>query len=195
MTGNKKTILITGINAYYMQKIQTGFEGLYIIQHKVFSDTRGSFIKTYNQSIFKELGFDLDIKERYFSTSHKNVIRGMHFQTPPYDHLKLITVIQGAILDVVLDIRKDSKTFGQYYSINLNAEEGKTIYIPKGFAHGFLSLEDNTIVEYNQTTEYAPDNDAGIKYNSFVFDWKVEKPIISNRDNTFITFKEYNSPF
>ena len=142
-----------------MQIIKTDFDGLYIIQHKVFSDNRGTFIKTYNQALFAKLGIDVEIKERYYSVSNKDVIRGMHFQTPPEDHIKLVTVISGGILDVVLDIRKNSKAYGNFYSIEIDAKEGRTIFIPKGFAHGFKALTDNTIVEYNQTTCYAPYND------------------------------------
>ncbi|MDA3892596.1 MAG: dTDP-4-dehydrorhamnose 3,5-epimerase family protein [Salinivirgaceae bacterium] len=178
-----------------MQKIETPFEGLYIIQHKVFSDPRGTFIKTYNQTLFNELGLPVEIKERYFSVSHKNVLRGMHFQTPPHDHIKLVTVMQGAILDVVLDIRTQANTFGQCFSTVLKADDGKTLFIPKGFAHGFLSLEHNTIVEYNQTTEYAPNNDAGLHYASFDFYWGIDKPIVSDRDLTFSMFANYTSPF
>lgn len=178
-----------------MEKIETGFEGLFIIQHKVFKDDRGVFVKTYNQSVYKELGIDLDIKERYFSVSQKDVIRGMHFQTPPADHVKLVSVMQGSILDVVLDLRKISSTYGKYYNIDINANDGKTIFIPKGFAHGFMALEDDTIVEYNQTTEYAPNNDEGIKYNSFGFDWGIQKPIMSSRDLEFKNFNDYTSPF
>jgi len=178
-----------------MDVIQTPFSGLYIIQHKVFKDDRGLFIKTYNQGIFKDLGLDVDIKERYYSISNKNVIRGMHYQTPPEDHIKLVTVISGRILDVVLDIRQNSLTFGKYYSIEINGSEGKTIYIPQGFAHGFLALEDNTTVEYNQTTCYAPNHDAGIKYNSFGFDWPTILPVVSARDLSFKIFENHKTPF
>lgn len=178
-----------------MELIKTNFEGLFIIQHKVFTDERGLFVKTYNQGIFEELGIVLDIKERYYSISQKNVIRGMHFQTPPEDHVKLVTVISGKILDVVLDIRKNSPTFGKFFSVEIESNEGKTIYIPKGFAHGFTALENNTIVEYNQTTGYAPNNDAGIKYDSFGFDWKIFEPIVSTRDLSFKTFENFKTPF
>lgn len=178
-----------------MELITTPFEGLFVIQHRIFSDNRGLFVKTYNQEIFKQLNIDLEIKERYYSVSHKNVIRGMHFQTPPEDHIKLVTVVTGKILDVVLDIRKNSKTFGKCFSIEIDATEGKTIYIPQGFAHGFLALENNTIVEYNQTTGYAPNNDAGIKYDSFGFNWNIEVPVISERDQAFISFHQFKSPF
>lgn len=178
-----------------MELIKTDFEGLYIIQHKVFTDARGLFVKTYNQEIFKQLNIDIEIKERYYSVSSKNVIRGMHFQTPPEDHIKLVTVINGSILDVVLDLRKSSPTYGLYFKIELNAEAGKTIYIPKGFAHGFLALEDNTIVEYNQTTGYSPNNDSGIRFDSFGFKWETTKPIVSERDLSFETFTTFKTPF
>jgi len=174
-----------------MTQLETPFEGLYIIQHKVFSDPRGTFIKTYNQTLFDELGLPVDIKERYVSISHKNVIRGMHFQTPPHAHIKLVTVLQGSILDVVLDIRTQSKTVGTYYSLKLMANQGKTLYIPKGFAHGFLALEDDTLVEYNQTTEYVPNHDAGIKFDSFGFNWGIANPIVSERDQSLPTFANH----
>lgn len=178
-----------------MNKIATDFEGLFIIKHNVFHDDRGSFTKTYNKTAFEEMDLDILIKERYFSVSSKNVLRGMHFQTPPYDHVKLVTVMQGSILDVVLDIRIQSNTFGQSFSKVLKADEGKTLLIPKGFAHGFLALEDNTIVEYNQSTEYAPNNDEGLHYGSIGFNWGIDKPIVSGRDLSFSTFANYKSPF
>lgn len=178
-----------------MELIKTNLEGLFIIQHKVFTDDRGIFVKTYNQGIFNELEIVLEIKERYYSVSNKNVIRGMHFQTPPEDHIKLVTVISGKILDVVLDIRKNSPSFGKSFSIEIGYKEGKTIYIPQGFAHGFAALEDNTIVEYNQTTGYAPNNDAGIKYDSFGFDWRIANHIVSARDLSFETFEKFKTPF
>lgn len=178
-----------------MELIKTNFEGLYIIQHKMLNDNRGIFIKTYSSNIFEKLNIDLAIKERYFSVSHKNVIRGMHFQTPPEDHIKLVTVITGSILDVILDIRRSSPTYGHYFSIKLDAEDGKTIYIPKGFAHGFKSLEDNSIVEYNQTTGYAPNNDSGLRFDTFDYNWDIKNPIISERDLQFKSFNNFKTPF
>lgn len=178
-----------------MDIIKTDFEGLYVIQHKVFNDERGVFVKTYSQEIFKELGINVDIKERYHSISHKDVIRGMHFQTPPDDHVKLVTVISGRIIDVVLDLRAQSVSYGKYFALEVGFDEGKTIYIPKGFAHGFAALEDHTIVEYNQTTGYAPYSDNGIKYDSFGFNWKIIEPIISLRDMSFETLMSFKTPF
>jgi dTDP-4-dehydrorhamnose 3,5-epimerase len=178
-----------------MKKIRTDFSGLYIIQNEVFKDYRGMFVKTYSQTRFRDMDLDININERYFSVSEKDVIRGMHFQTPPTDHIKLVSVLQGSILDVVLDIRKGSLTYGKCFSIEIKAEEGKSIYIPKGFAHGFKALESNTIMQYNQTTEYSPSNDAGIMYNSFGFKWDVQNAILSERDLKFKSFNNFKSPF
>ena len=177
-----------------MIKVGTDFCELYIIEHLIHKDERGSFIKSFNESSFKEIGIpNIKVRERYFSQSHKNVIRGMHFQTPPFEHLKIVTVVQGQIIDVVLDLRKKSETYGKCYSIQLPI--GKSIIIPPGFAHGFMALEDNSTVEYNQTTEYSPEHDAGILYTSFGFDWNISNPIISTRDLAFPSFASFKSPF
>lgn len=178
-----------------MKIIDTSIEGLKILEPRVFEDTRGKFIKTFNQDFFKQNGLDLELQETYFSISHKDVIRGMHFQTPPYDHVKVVYVPYGKILDVVLDIRKESKTYGEYFSIELTSENAKVLIIPKGLAHGFKSLEDNTNVTYMQTTGYAPNNDEGIHYNSFGFDWECENPQCSQRDLDFKPFDEFETPF
>jgi dTDP-4-dehydrorhamnose 3,5-epimerase/CDP-3, 6-dideoxy-D-glycero-D-glycero-4-hexulose-5-epimerase len=178
-----------------MKKIETGFEGFYLIEGNIFNDSRGLFLKTFNQSIFSDLGLETDYKERYYSKSHKNVIRGMHFQTPPFDHVKLVNVLQGAILDVVVDIRKKSPTYKHYFSTELNDKDGRFLYIPKGFAHGFKALTDDTIVEYNQTSEYNKEYDCGILWNSFGFDWQTLNPIISERDSNFQVLNNYSPPF
>lgn len=178
-----------------MEILKTELDGLLIVQHKLYEDNRGKFLKTYNSIIFQELGINLDVRERYFSVSKKNVIRGMHFQTPPKEHIKLVTVIQGKILDVVLDIRKSSSSFGEYFTAEVSADDNKTIYIPEGFAHGFKTLQDNTIVEYNQTSEYSTEHDEGILFNSFGYDWDIVNPIVSERDLGFTHFRNYTSPF
>lgn len=175
--------------------IKTDIEGLFILEPKIFKDTRGKFIKTFTDVFFKENKLDINIKETYYSISNKDVIRGMHFQTPPYEHIKLVYVPYGKITDVVLDIRKDSKTYGQYFSIELSSENGKILIIPKGLAHGFKSLEESTNVTYMQTTCYAPNNDGGIRFDSFGYDWEIDKPELSDRDKTFVKFKEFITPF
>lgn len=121
----------------------------------------------------------------------------MHFQMPPHDHEKLVYVPIGAILDVVLDLRKESETYMKHFSVELTDNNYKSIFIPKGCAHGFKALEDNTITVYNVATEYNANADMGIKYDSFGYNWQLEAPILSNRDIDFLTFKEYmiNNPF
>lgn len=178
-----------------MEFVKTEIEGLYLIKPRIFEDDRGKFIKTFHLNTLNDHGLKGDFKESYYSISQKNVLRGMHFQTPPEDHEKLIYVPRGSILDVVLDIRRKSPTYGKYVSQHLNAENGYIFYIPKGCAHGFLSLEDNTNVTYMQTGMYAPNNDGGINCHSFGFDWGIETPIVSDRDLSFDNFSDFNTPF
>lgn len=114
--------------------IDTQIQGLKIIEPRIFEDDRGKFIKTFNSDFLIEHGLNIEIKETYYSISHKDVIRGMHFQTPPYEHIKLVYVPAGKIIDVVLDIRKNSDTFGEYFSCELSSDNGKVLIIPKGLA-------------------------------------------------------------
>jgi len=178
-----------------MKIIEKNISGLKILEPRVFEDSRGKFIKTFTNDFFIENNLDIHIKETYYSISHKDVIRGMHFQTPPYEHIKLVYVPAGKIIDVVLDIRRKSATFGEYFSCELSSDNGKVLIIPKGLAHGFKSLEDNTNVTYMQTTCYAPNNDGGIRYDSFGFDWENESRKLSHRDESFPTLEEFDSPF
>lgn len=174
---------------------KTELEGVYIIDNFVAKDERGTFVKTFNQQGFKDNELEFEIRESYFSISQKDVIRGMHFQMPPHDHQKLVYVAQGSIIDVIIDLRVNSKTYKKSISVELSAENRKSIFIPKGFAHGFKSMEENTITIYNVSSEYNSNFDAGLSYNSFGFDWGVESPIISNRDLLFESVNEFKSPF
>ncbi len=178
-----------------MEIIKTPIEGLLLLQTVNFQDNRGGFQKLFNYDFFKENGLDCDFKEFYYSVNNANVIRGMHFQTPPYDHTKVVYVSKGHIKDVVVDIRKKSDTYGMCFSIELDDQKGQYLYIPKGFAHGFVSLEDCSIVNYAQTTCYAKENDCGIDAISIGFDWGIENPIRSGRDLTFEKLYDFNSPF
>lgn len=174
---------------------ETTIKGLFLIQPKRFEDKRGYFIKTFHADTFKPYGLDGPFVESYFSSSAKGVIRGMHFQTPPHEHTKLVYVSRGAALDVVVDLRGQSPTYGQYVSTRLDEENGLMFLIPKGCAHGFMSLADNTLMTYNQTTMYAPDNDGGIRYDSFGFDWGKTAPVISDRDLKFPALADFKTPF
>ena len=168
---------------------------LYILKNIIFQDNRGVFRKVFASDIFQKYHLNTDFKEFYYSVSHKNTIRGMHFQVPPHDHHKLVFVTQGSIIDVVLDIRKNSPTYGKYFSCTLSADNGIALYIPVGMAHGFLAQEDHTIVNYMQTSLYSKECDSGIRYNSFGFDWKTLEPIVSERDMAFELFQNFKTPF
>jgi dTDP-4-dehydrorhamnose 3,5-epimerase len=122
----------------------TPFEGLKIIRPAKRNDDRGFFLKTFHAEEFQDHGCDLIIREQFFTVSHRNVLRGMHFQAPPSDHAKLIHCLTGSILDVVLDLRKSRPTYGKFFSTRLSAECGTGLFVPRGFAHGFLSLEDHS---------------------------------------------------
>lgn len=178
-----------------MKSDNTYIQGLKIIHWDKHEDIRGSFLKVFNKDIFDEHELKSDFKESYFSVSRKNVIRGMHFQVPPAEHIKLVYVNQGAIIDLILDIRKNSPTFGKYFSIRMIHDEQKLIYIPVGCAHGFLSLENNTMVTYLQTSCYNKICDKGIRFNSFGFNWGLKSPIVSERDRSFVDFNIFKSPF
>lgn len=175
----------------------TEIEGVFIIDNFNSYDNRGLFVKSFNKETFKNKNLNFDIRESYYSVSKKNVIRGMHFQLPPYDHEKLVYVAKGSILDVILDLRKNSKTYKQHISINLSEKNKKSVFIPKGLAHGFKSLEDGTITVYNVSLEYNADFDCGIKYDSFNYNWDSDKIIISNRDKDFKSLDSFSqiNPF
>ena len=169
-------------------------DGCLLLELNKFQDKRGIFNKTFYYDFFKKNNLPVDFKEEYYSVSHKNVIRGMHFQVPPYQQSKLVCCISGEILDVVVDLRKKSPTYGKYDSFKL--EEGKNmVYIPEGFAHGFLSLTKNAIVTYKVTSMYNSNCDTGIKWNSFGFMWNTDNPILSERDNEFKNFIDFKTPF
>ncbi|WP_045213319.1 dTDP-4-dehydrorhamnose 3,5-epimerase [Desulfonatronovibrio magnus] len=173
-----------------MEIIPTNLQGVYEIQCRNFQDQRGLFIKTFHADTFAAHGLDTDFKESFYSVSKKNVLRGMHFQKPPHDHAKLVYVTDGEILDVALDIRKDSPSFGRYFSTTLLDINAKSLYMAKGFAHGFLTLSETATVVYLTTTVHAPEHDIGVRWDSFGFDWGLIKPVVSQRDNSFKKFKE-----
>ena len=168
---------------------------LKVLDLPAFSDERGFFVKTFNDSLFQSLGIDFTLKESYFSVSRKDVIRGMHFQIPPHQHSKIVFCAFGAILDVVVDLRKNSANYGMCFSQILSADNHKAFYIPEGFAHGFKSLSENAITYYLVSSEYEATSDAGIAYSSINFDWDCAEPILSARDRQFQLLKDFDSPF
>ncbi|MBL7005153.1 MAG: dTDP-4-dehydrorhamnose 3,5-epimerase [Gammaproteobacteria bacterium] len=174
-----------------MNFIKTKLDGLFEIENGKFKDQRGSFVKTFNKDVFSENGLECNFKESFYSVSKKNVLRGMHFQLPPHDHAKLVYVVDGDILDVALDIRRESPTYGDFFSTRLSSENAKSLYVAKGFAHGFLTLSTSATVVYLVSTGHAPKYDAGVRWDSFGFDWNgVQSPVISIRDSSFGALKE-----
>jgi dTDP-4-dehydrorhamnose 3,5-epimerase len=172
-----------------MQVIDTGFEGLRLIEPRVFADIRGHFLETFKRSVFIELGLEADFVQDSQSVSHSGVLRGMHWQIEPHAQTKCVRVARGRLLDVVIDLRQSSATFRQAYSVELSAENARMLWIPKGFAHGFLSLEDDTAFLYKVDSEYAPDHERGLRWDDpkVGIDWAfddrgIDEPNLSPRD-------------
>lgn len=164
----------------------TDIPGLSIFEPKVFEDSRGYFFEAYNQDVFKRHGIDLQFVQDNQSRSSYGVIRGLHYQLNPHAQFKLVRVLEGIILDVAVDIRKGSPTFGQHFSIELTAENKKQLLIPAGFAHGFSVLSDTAVVFYKCDVLYNKESEAGIRYNdpTLNIDWKIltGKEVISGKD-------------
>ena len=178
-----------------MELIPTPLEGCYQVCPFFAHDERGVFVKTFHAESFLALGLTTKWSEEYYSSSRKGVIRGMHFQSPPHDHEKLVYCIQGRALDVVLDLRKGASTYGRYFAVELDSARGHGVMIPKGMAHGFLALTENVLMTYKVTSVYAPESDAGIRWDSFGLDWGIDCPIVSSRDRAHPIFADFNSPF
>jgi dTDP-4-dehydrorhamnose 3,5-epimerase len=170
---------------------------LLVIKPRVFGDDRGYFFESWSKQSFTEVGLDLDFVQDNQSLSSKGVLRGLHFQNPPHDQGKLVRVIKGAVLDVVVDIRKESLTYGQHFSVELS-EENKTIFwIPPGFAHGFVTLEDNTIFTYKCTGAYNKESEGALLWNDkdLNINWVVNDPLVSEKDLEAGNFKDLESKF
>ena len=168
--------------------------GLFEIELFHAEDQRGSFTKSFHGPAFKEQGLQEVFRESFYSTNHKGVIRGMHFQNPPHDHDKLVYCTAGRILDVVLDLRKNSGSYGKFVTIEISSENHKAVYIPKGLAHGFCCLTEATMI-YLTSTVHNSKSDNGVRWDSFGMQWPEESPIMSERDQRFQTFHELISPF
>ena len=177
-----------------MEILKELLPGCFLLQAKRFEDHRGCFVKTYHEGQCVALGVDLTMREEFYSVSHKKVVRGMHFQLPPHDHDKLVYCVGGAVHDVLLDLRKGS-SYGRAVSADLSGENARLIYIPKGIAHGFLALTDNALMLYKTSTVHMAESDGGVRWDSFGFDWDVDRPIISGRDQQHVAFGDFVSPF
>ncbi|HEY0129935.1 MAG TPA: dTDP-4-dehydrorhamnose 3,5-epimerase family protein, partial [Allosphingosinicella sp.] len=166
-----------------------------LLRGPVRADARGWFHKTFHVEAFADAGLRTDWREEYCSLSRRSVLRGMHFQVPPADHAKLVYCLAGEVLDVVVDLRAGSPTFGEHRAFTLTPEAGAGLYIPEGLAHGFLGLSAESLMYYKVTSVHAPDADRGIAWDSFGFDWPVDAPLLSDRDRGHPPLAEFHSPF
>ncbi|WP_420552535.1 dTDP-4-dehydrorhamnose 3,5-epimerase [Tenacibaculum aiptasiae] len=182
-----------------MEFKKTEIPGVIIIKPTIFGDERGYFFESFNKKRIEKYVQNLNFIQDNESKSQKGVLRGLHFQKPPYSQSKLVRCIKGKILDVVVDLRKGSPTYGKHISEELSEENKKQLYIPKGFAHGFLVKSEEAIIVYKVDNYYAPDYDSGIKWNDIdlQIDWgvKEEEVILSEKDKKLKSFRDFKSPF
>lgn len=180
-----------------MNITKTDIEGLIIIEPQIFKDSRGAFFESWNAKKFKQLGISEDFVQDNQSVSSKGVLRGLHFQNPPYAQAKLVRVIEGSVLDVAVDLRKNSPTYGMHVSVILSEQNNKSFFIPKGFAHGFLSLEDNTVFNYKCSDYYNKESEGSLLWNDedLKIDWQIDNPLISEKDLKADLFKNFKTKF
>lgn len=180
-----------------MEIIKTEIEGLLIIKPKIFEDDRGYFFESWSKEAFRKNGLEINFVQDNQSFSSKGVIRGLHFQNPPFAQGKLVRVIQGSVLDVAVDIRKESPTYGKHVSVILSGENKTMFWIPPGFAHGFSTLKDNTIFSYKCSGVYNKNSEGSLLWNDkdLNIDWKIENAIISDKDKQSESFINFKSQF
>jgi dTDP-4-dehydrorhamnose 3,5-epimerase len=182
-----------------MKFIETKISDVIIIEPTVFGDTRGYFLESYNKKKFEEVVGKTSFIQDNESKSSKGVLRGLHFQKPPFEQAKLVRCIEGEVLDVAVDIRKNSKTYGQHVAVLLSGENKRQLFVPRGFAHGFLVLSDTATFSYKVDNTYAPEFDAGIRWNDkeLNIQWGLEESevLVSAKDAELPFFLEFDSPF
>lgn len=158
--------------------------GLYLLKCPFFADQRGDFIKLFHCEMFNGVGINFVPAETFVTRSHRGVLRGMHFQAEEYEHDKLVCCVSGKVLDVVVDIRPDSPSFNKSFATELSPESSSALLIPKGYAHGFLALDDNCHMVYHVSTVHSPAHDRGVLWSSINFEWPIQEPIVSLRDSS-----------
>ena len=180
-----------------MQIIETPLAGLLLIEPRVFGDERGYFFESYNRDVFAAQGITEEFIQDNESLSDRGVVRGLHFQAPPKAQGKLVRVQRGKVWDVAVDIRKGSPTYGQYYGVELSGENKRMLWIPPGFAHGFVALQDNTVFFYKCTNIYNKESEGSILWNdpTLNIDWNITDPVLTEKDMNSPRFKDFISPF
>ncbi|TVM19722.1 dTDP-4-dehydrorhamnose 3,5-epimerase [Oceanidesulfovibrio indonesiensis] len=180
-----------------MRLIETDIPDLMILEPKVFQDERGFFMESYNSEALASYGLDYNFIQDNHAKSGQGVLRGLHFQRPPMDQTKLVRVTRGAVYDVAVDLRKGSPTYGKWVGVTLSASNFLQFLVPRGFAHGYVTLEPDTEFQYKVDNYYAPKLDGGIIWNDpdLAIDWPVESPVLSAKDRELPRFKDFESPF
>ena len=180
-----------------MEILKQPFDGLFVCKANRTCDNRGSFSKLFSDDIAHQIGMDFSVREEFVSRSKKNVVRGMHFQIPPHECKKTVFCLNGAVLDVSIDLRLGSKTYGEIFSIEISKRNRLVLWIPTGIAHGFLSLSHDSILIYKTNQKHSPSHDLGVLWNSIGFNWplKSSKVILSDRDAAFPRLENFNTPF
>lgn len=179
------------------RKQSTEIEGLVILEPTVHGDERGYFLETYNEKALAEQGLGLHFVQDNLSYSKKGILRGLHFQAPPFDQGKLVTVLKGHVLDVAVDIRKGSPTYGKHVMVHLSEENHRLFYIPPGFAHGFLVISEDCFFSYKCTNFYHHASEGGLPWNDpdLGIPWQASAPILSSKDKQYAAFETFDSPF
>lgn len=180
-----------------MDIIKTGIPDLSVFCPRIFTDGRGFFMESYNRDRYRDAGVDADFVQDNMSLSKRNVVRGLHYQAPPFEQGKLVSVVAGRVLDVAVDIRFGSPTFGKFVMVELSAANHRQFWIPAGFAHGFIALEDDTVFVYKCTNVYSPEHDRGIIWNDpdIAIEWPVITPIVSEKDARLPRLKDITKEF
>lgn len=180
-----------------MKITETSIPDLLVIEPTVFGDERGHFFESFRRDTLSKMGINLSFVQDNQSLSHKGILRGLHFQKDPHAQGKLVRVVQGRVLDVAVDIRNGSPTYGHHFTLELSAENKKMMYVPPGFAHGFVTLEDDTLFLYKCTDYYHKDSEGGIRWDSasLNIDWGINDPVLSEKDKVAEIFATFKSPF
>lgn len=177
------------------ERIESKIPGCFELVFKKLEDKRGSFIKSYHEDLFKKLQAEFKVKEEYFTSSGKNVFRGLHFQDPPKALEKLVYCVSGRVTDYIVDLRLGSPSYGQWVSFELDGDKPRAVFVPVGLAHGFYVHSEPAVMQYKVSETYDVVCDTGISYTSFSFAKDIHDPIISERDAAFVSFENYKSPF
>jgi dTDP-4-dehydrorhamnose 3,5-epimerase len=183
---------VTEATVSQLDVTELAIPGCLVLHTPVLRDRRGAFNKMYSRAALEAAGVDFPLAEQYVTTSSCGVVRGMHLQLPPHEHHKVVQCLSGRALDVLVDCRETSPTYGQHVTLELAGDSGDGVLVPPGVAHGFCARSDNAIMLYRTSSAHAPDFDTGVRWDSFGLRWPIASPIISDRDQQLPPFQEFS---